>query len=305
MKQDRIAAITGLLLLLFFSPARAGDEVVVVPKVDTIFDVTYADTSTGSLKLDVAWPMADGSYPMIVYLHGGGWSMGDKSMFRHRMRLLAQSGYVVFNANYRLSQEARFPAAVNDAMGAVIYAKEKAELYHGDPARVAVMGDSAGGHLSAMVALAWDDPYFTPTYAGDGRYSARVQAGVLMYGGYRMDWIANQDPKLWGLILTRPMVVAFMGGTPEQKPLEYKKASPASYLDRKDIPPFFIMCGTADSVFPESDFLHNALDQKGVYNKAFFVADARHEFNYLENRDDFPYLRAILDFLDQVLDNKS
>ncbi len=305
MMKTRMAAAAGLLVLLVFSGARAGDEVLVVPKVDTILDMTYADTPSGSLKLDIAWPTSGGPYPVIVYFHGGGWTIGDKNMFGHRMRLLAQSGYVVFNANYRLSQDAKFPAAANDAMGAVIFAKEKAALYNGDPARVAVMGDSAGAHLSALVALAWDDPYFTPTYAGDGKYNAQVQCGVLMYGGYRMDWIADQDPKLWGLILTRPMVVAFLGGTPEQKPREYQKASPASYLDRKDIPPFFIMCGTADSVFPESEFLHNALDQRGVSNKAFFVANARHEFNLFENRDDFPYLRAVLDFLDQELDNKS
>lgn len=304
MKKSGMPLWSALLAAALLAASAAGDEVV-VPRIDSIYDVTYAATPAGSLKLDVAWPSGGGPYPVIVYFHGGGWAVGDKSMFRHRMRLLAQSGYTVFNANYRLSQEARFPAAVNDAMGAVIFAKEKAPLYNGDPARVAVMGDSAGGHLSAMVALAWDDPYFTPTYAGDGRFNAQVQAGVLMYGGYRMDWIANQDPRLWGFILTRPMVVAFIGGTPEQKPLEYQKASPASYLGRSDIPPFFIMCGTADSVFPESQFLHNALDQKGVYNKAFFVADATHEFNYLEDRSDFPFLRAILDFLDQELDNKS
>ncbi len=301
MKLFRISAV-GLVLLLtsLVAPSLQG-KVIVLPPVDSVFDVTYARFADSEISLDIAWPTEGGPYPVLVYFHGGGWGIGNKSMFRHRMEMIAQSGYVVFNANYRLSTDARFPAAVNDAMGAVVFAKDKAPEYNGDPLRVAVMGDSAGAHLAAMVAMAWDDPYFEPSYSGKNGYDARVQAGVLMYGLFRLEWLVKQDPRIWGVMVTRPMVMAFMGGAPRTKPKAYEKASISHYLDKDNIPPLFIMCGTADSLFAESKWLHEELEKRNVKHVAFFVSGAEHEFNYMENREDFPYLHTILTFLDQEL----
>jgi len=289
------------LLLLPSSALRA--EKIIVYGIKTEEDVVYAKTPSGKLRLDVSWPVDGGPYPIIVYFHGGGWALGDKALIAHRARLLAKSGYVVFNANYRLVPEALFPAAINDAMAAVIFAKENAKNYNGDPQRTAVMGDSAGGHLAAMVAFAWDDPYFEPTRKSE-KYTAQVRAAVLLYGGYRLKWIYDENPKLWNAVSTRPLVLAFMGGTPKQKPKEYLKGSPASYLNKKNLPPVFILCGTSDSAYPESLWLHNALQERRVEHTALFVTGADHEFNYLETREDFPYLYQILAFLDRRLGNK-
>jgi|GEM_PF-3858614 len=304
MKSVRTAAVALALISLSFAAHTSQSSVIFVPEVESIYDVTYARFADSQLQLDIAWPREGGPYPVLVYFHGGGWGIGDKIMFRHRMEMIAQSGYVVFNANYRLSTDARFPAAVNDAMGAVIFAKDKAPDYNGDPDRVAVMGDSAGAHLAAMVAMAWDDPYFDPSYSGSNGHDARVQAGVLMYGLYRLDWLVKQDPRIWGVVVTRPMVLAFMGGTPRTKPKAYEKASLSHYLDKDNIPPLLIMCGTADSLFVESEWLHKELDKREVRHTAFFVSGAEHEFNYMENREDFPYLHAIMTFLDKELSGK-
>jgi acetyl esterase/lipase len=295
--------LAGAVILLSLAGGPRG-KVIIAPQVETVEDVIFARAPKNELKLDIAWPKNRGPYPIIVYFHGGGWTLGDKSMFRHRMHILAQTGYVVFNANYRLSPEARFPAAVNDALAAVIFAKEKAGDYNGDSSKVAVMGDSAGAHLAAMAALVWDDPYFQPTYPGKGKTTAQVQAAVLMYGMYRLNWVMVQDPRIWGFVITKPMVLAFMGATLESKPEDYEKASPASYLGRPDLPPMFILCGTQDALYPESVWLNQALDKKGSNHLAYFVEGAEHEFNFLENREDFPYLHAILDFLDEELKKK-
>lgn len=301
MRFSRTVAVAVVLILLSVAAPSIKGGVVYVPPVESIYDVTYARFADSELQLDIAWPVEGGPYPLLVYFHGGGWGIGDKSMFRHRMSMIARSGYVVFNANYRLSTEARFPAAVNDAMGAVIFAKDKAPAYNGDPARVAVMGDSAGAHLAAMVATAWDDPYFAPSYSGNNGHNAQVQAAALMYGLYRLEHLIEEDPRIWGVVVTRPMVLAFMGGTPRSKPKAYEKASVSHYLDKDNLPPLFIMCGTADSVFPESEWLHKELEKRKARHTAFFVSGAEHEFNYLENRNDFPYLHAILSFLDHEL----
>lgn len=298
MKSFRTVVVFSVLVMLAgMAPARE----IVIPRIETIYDIVYAQPDNQPVRLDVAWPVEGGPYPVVVYFHGGGWAIGDKAALRRRMRMIAQAGYVVFNANYRLTPEGRFPNAVNDCLGAVIYAKDKAKIYNGDPGRVAVMGDSAGSHLSALVALAWDDPYFDPSYAGDGTLEANVQAAVLMYGAYRMDWVARENPRLWGIVATTPLVVTFMGGTPEQKPLEYQKASPASYVGRPDIPPMLIICGTADTGYPESLWLYEAVKDKEGKHAALFVPNEVHEFNLLEYGKDFLYFRVIMDFLDEQL----
>jgi acetyl esterase/lipase len=83
---------------------------VISPRVEVIDDITSAGSNLGPLKLDPGWPASGGPYPVAVHCRGGGWGVGDKAMISHRLKLLAQCGYVIFNANCRLSPAARFPA---------------------------------------------------------------------------------------------------------------------------------------------------------------------------------------------------
>jgi acetyl esterase/lipase len=289
--------LSGLLI----PPLPLKGEEIVAPGVAAELDVVYVRPGLFPVKLDIAWPEGGGPYPVVVYFHGGGWFSGDKAIVRNRMMLLAQSGYVVFNANYRLLPRAGFPEQVDDAMGAVIWAKEHAAEHNGDPSRVALMGDSAGGYLSMLIALTWDDPYFTPSYKGDGVTTAQVQAVIPMYCPYRLVWVYEQNPTLWRIVPTRPMVWSFLGGSPKSQPERYAKASPANYVGTAKIPPVMIVCGDRDLMYPESVWLHLTLESMGVEHTALFISGADHEFNFREDMNDFPQFRFILEFLEENL----
>ena len=144
------------------------------------------------------------SYPVVVMFHGGGWLMNNKSIMDQSAAYLAtNSGYVICNVNYRLLSDndnsTTMDAIVNDAFGAVLWVKEHIRKYGGDPARVAVTGDSAGGHLAAMIVNSGtrlsSEPFsakslnFTPSYLPEAqsaedvrlRNGLAVQAAILSY----------------------------------------------------------------------------------------------------------------------------
>lgn len=112
------------------------------------------------LKLDIIYPEDPGNlYPCIIWICGGAWLTMDKSAHLPYLAQLARSGFVVASVEYRTSNEAVFPAQLIDVKSAVRYLRAHAGRYRIDPERFGVMGESAGGHLTAMAALA-DDPAF-------------------------------------------------------------------------------------------------------------------------------------------------
>jgi acetyl esterase/lipase len=300
MKINFVLALILALLVTFSAPAK----VIFIPDIEVLTQVVYAETPQEKLKLDVVRPLAVRPCPVVVFFHSGNFDNGDKLSLRAKARTMAQSGYVVFIPDYRLARDAIFPAAVNDAMGAVIWAKEHAAEYNGDPNRVVVMGNSAGAYLSAIVALAWDDPYFTPSYLGNGRTTAEPLAAVLVYGAYRLDWVASQDPKSWNSLITPETVQNFMGGSPEDRPEHYQKASLQYYLDRGNIPPILICSGTDESTHAEAVWLDDELKTRAAVHTFYSCSAGKKLFlSKTIKRQDLYHLRLALDFLDKKTGN--
>src|SRR5262245_64946859 len=119
---------------------------------------------------DVVVPAGAGPHPVLVYLHGGGWVCGSPRTHRKLAHRFAEAGYLVFNVDYRLAPEHPFPTPFEDCLAAVRFAHREAARFGGDPRRLAIGGDSAGGNLSAAVAAA---------LAAD---AARPTAALLIYG---------------------------------------------------------------------------------------------------------------------------
>lgn len=117
-------------------------------------DIPYDSAST-SQKLDLYLPdEGDGPFPLLIYIHGGGFRIGDKRDDHVTAYLGAiHRGMAVASVEYRLSKEALFPAAVTDVRQAVRYLKKNAEKYRIDPEKLTVIGGSAGGNLTAMLAM--------------------------------------------------------------------------------------------------------------------------------------------------------
>jgi acetyl esterase len=123
------------------------------PAVARVIDRAYPEP-IGAQPLRIYIPDGDGPLPVVVYFHGGGFVGGGLSVVDEPARALANDvGAIVVTAGYRLAPEHKFPAATDDTFAALRWVADHAADFGGDPARIAVMGDSAGGNLAAVAAL--------------------------------------------------------------------------------------------------------------------------------------------------------
>lgn len=219
--------------------------------------IEYGNVGGRSLQLDLYQPAGlDGRVPGLIFIHGGAWSGGSREMYRYYTIRFAQRGYVAATISYRLSGEAPFPAAVEDAKCAVRWLRANAATYHVDPDKIAVIGGSAGGHLAMMVGYSADVPELEGQ-GGHAGVSSRVAAVVDLYGPYDLttEFARQAGP-----------VKRFLGGkTYDEAPELYRRASPKHYL-QKGAPPTLILHGTIDDVVPiaQSDALAARLAELGV-----------------------------------------
>lgn len=227
-------------------------------------DVVYAQPDGVELQGDLYMPAAHGSYPALVTVHGGGWERGQRSNHRYWGLYLAARGYVVFAVTYRRSQRGRksYPAAVADVRSAVRFVKENAPTIKVDAGRVGLMGDSAGAHLAALVALAGDNP---------------VKVLVGNYGVY--DLAAHWEYEL-GASPGASAVEQFLGVSLLEDRKTYFDASPLSYVTTANNSTAVLLAyGTEDDVVDrktQSEAFLTALKRARFYARAVVVQGAGH-----------------------------
>src|SRR5262245_57247641 len=176
------------LATLLAHPASAADYKVTMKSV-----IPYAERGGIRLLGDLYLPEGRPKAPVVIAFHGGAWRSGSRAFYKYWRPFLARNGYALFSVDYRLGKFGRYPAAVEDAKAAVQFVRAKADTFHIDAERIALMGDSAGGHLAALLALAADR--FSAAH-GDGAnaaISADVKAAVGFYGIYDMLAQWNHD----------------------------------------------------------------------------------------------------------------
>ncbi len=139
--------------------------------------IKFARHDGAALLGDLYAPKGKGPHPVMVAVHGGGWQQGARESYRYWGPYLAERGIALFAASYRLAKagEPSYPAAIYDIRAAVQFVKGRAEALSLDASRVGLMGDSAGAHLAAMVALAGDKPEFSQAPRGNSAWRARDQ----------------------------------------------------------------------------------------------------------------------------------
>jgi acetyl esterase/lipase len=188
-----------------------------------------------------------------VFIHGGGWSGGNRQAYRGQIQEAAKRGYVAATISYRLMQfdQAKketttatpiFPAQIHDAKAAIRWVRAHAEKYQVDPDRIGVTGASAGGHLSLLVGLT-DPSSGLEGDSGNPDQSSRVQAVVNVFGPTDMASCYEKSSVAWIFRL-------FLGGTPSDEAAErYKAASPLTYVSQDD-PPVLTLHGDMDALVP-------------------------------------------------------
>lgn len=227
-------------------------------------DVVYCSPGGEAQRMDLYYPEAvGGRWPALVYVHGGGWTSGDKAASGRtalEIEALRRAGFLVASVNYRLGPAHRFPAMIEDVKCAVRSLRAKAAEYNLDERRIGVWGTSAGGHLAALLGTADASAGFD---VGEHReQSSRVQAVVSMYGP------ADFSVRFAGDDESKPEV--FWG-------IDARVSSPVGYVSPDD-PPFLLIHGEMDSLVPisQSEILLERLREAGVPAELVRVKNAQH-----------------------------
>ncbi|MCW2784338.1 MAG: alpha/beta hydrolase [Marmoricola sp.] len=214
------------------------------PGVEVIRDINYRDGGSRG-RLDIYRPagvdLTDA--PVLVQVHGGGWTMGDKSqqglLLMNRM---AARGWVCVAINYRLAPKNPFPAQIIDVKKALAWTHENITSYGGDPSYVVITGGSAGGHLAALAALTPDVKEYQPGFEDA---DTRVAACVPFYGVYDMGGITGDKAAvLMRDIFLAPRIFKLDAKTHLDA---FELASPIAHVSA-DAPDFFVLHGAHDGL---------------------------------------------------------
>ena len=245
-------------------------------RMEIRLDVPYGGGPDGTLCNDVYLPAGPGPHPALLCLHGGAWAHGSPRQYQEWGPWLAARGYALVAVDYRLSREVSpsWPGVHEDVQRALRWLVEEAPALRVDPARLGLVGDSAGGHMAALLSLEdWVRPH--------------VRAVVGVYGIYDLlDW--------WEVTRRRQddPVGRLMGSTPAQAPEDYRRFSPLQGVEAQGVSmgvPYLIIHGEQDAIVHhnQSERFIAALRAAGAEVETLFVPGAGHSwFTYLPNEPD-------------------
>lgn len=234
---------------------------VIVAAAGLRTDIEYARVGDVSLTLDARVPEGAGPFPTVIIVHGGGFIAGTKQSYVPPLfEPLTKAGFTWFTINYRLAPQYPFPAAVDDVERAIIWVKRHAAEYKADPRRIALVGESAGGHLVSYVGA-------------EHKPEAAVAAVVSFYGPHDFEARAAQQNSL-GENVKKFLNLTEMNDLAIAK---MRSASPITYVAR-NMPPYLLIHGTADKSVPydQSTAMCARMTRAGASCEVFTVEGAPH-----------------------------
>lgn len=291
-----LAVAISALTLLSSCSVEASEKTSATPRY-SMKTVSYVPKSHDEAHLmDIYIPAkATKPMPVILWIHGGAWMIGSKE--DTPALFFMKSGFAVASMNYRFSNAAIYPAQLEDAKAAVRFLRANAAQYHFDPKRIAAFGNSAGGHLAALLGTTGGVKPLEGKL-GNPNESSKVQAVVDWCGPTDLLTIEEQggidnplrpaDPK--------GALAKLLGGIPSKKQELAAAASPVTFASNDD-PPFLIMHGDHDPVVPseQSSTLYDVLKANGVDVVYHVVKNGKHNFFTPEN------LQIVENFLKKTL----
>jgi acetyl esterase/lipase len=271
-------------------------------EVKVLTDLVFASPNGKSLLIDLYLPIGvEKTVPVIVWLHGGGWRIGDRKLgpdFRERF---AECGFAMASIEYRLSGEAIFPAQIHDVKAAIRWLRSVANDYGLDSGNIGLWGSSAGGHLAALAGTTGEG-ILEDFEQGCAEFSSDVQAVVDGYGPtdfLQMDAYSNKeiavsvDPE--SDLLQPPKKHEAMDSPESQLlgapilsvPHLVQEANPITYV-KNGLPPFLIMHGLSDTAVAahQSELLYEALIAKGNEATLCLIDGLGHAFFNKNDLDD-------------------
>ena len=287
-------------------PSDVDNNTTILPQAEVFYDVVYANASTSDLLLDIYIPSGEGPHPLFVNIHGGGWAAGDKALHNESAAMqLYDSGngaWAVASINYRLTNEAVWPAQIEDTKASIRWLKENAETYRIDSQMIVAGGSSAGGHLSAMLAVTNGDTIYDNSSLGSMNYSSEVNAVVDWFGVTNFytisDYFESQNiSKPWPM---ESLLACSMGTDCTNESVI--SASPALLVNGSE-PPMLLMHGVNDTSVPpsQSQELADALSSNNSIFWHHEFADAEHGIGNPEWKTS-EVVDLLSDFLEAVRD---
>lgn len=273
------------------APTDAPDN---TPVVELPYEIRRSIVFSGSLELDLYLPTeSPGPFPAVVYIHGGGWTGGDRTQFQPQAIQMASNGFVGAAIDHRFVPDDVFPAALHDAKAAVRWLRANADTYNIDPSRIGVAGGSSGGHLAALVGTTDGVAEFEG--GGNLGFSSTVQAVAAFNPVIDLvDFWERGDG-------ATDIIELLLGVSFTDDPELWANASPISHVTAAAAP-FLLLHGTTDETVPyaQSVDMMNALSEVGVLAEIFTADRAGHGFF-----NDFPWrepsLEAMEDFFVRML----
>ena len=338
------------IALLFFGslsqPSFAGYASHVLADSSHAFDVTkdieWAKPKGFSLKMDIYVPKTGKkSYPVIIIYHGGGWLVSPKEIMNDMAAYLASHAeYIVCNVQYRLlgdnGNTTTMNEIVGDVFGAVVWVKEHIKDYKGDPSRIAVTGDSAGGHLAEMIVTSGNNLgsegfskmslSFIPTYLPKRKTAEdikkknglAVQAAMISYGVFdlytsALNGFESSSNRFWGYAKATPRGMFGDSVNVKDNAEFYKSVSPLYNVPKaseRKMPPQLIIVGTKDRLLTAAQQYVQVLKEAGQSAEYWEHEGRPHGFldrGSNQNagtsfvKDGVPAVDRMIEFLDRVL----
>jgi len=262
--------------------------------VEPYLDVVYASYADRKMLADIFVPKqanAKNLRPAVVVVHGGGWHSGDKTKFRALAVALAQRGFVTASIEYRLAEEAAFPAAIHDCHAAVRFLRANSEKYHLHPDKIGAVGGSAGGHLTGLMAAGGGNEVLLGN-GGNPDQSSRIQASIVMAGPLQMVTGSVAERSLKPGAKSNSNL--WLRGNVEEKQALYRLADAHVQIDKSTCPILF-MVGEHDNP-PRNQPSRDRLTELGIETGLKTYKDGKHGcWNRL------PWFNAMVEDMDQFL----
>ncbi len=243
------------------------------PGVKAQTGLVYARYGTREMRLDLFRPEGKGTFPAVIVVHGGAWITGNHAMENPFAMELARRGYVAATVEYRLSNEAKYPAQIHDLKAAVRYLRANAARYNIDPNRIAAVGASSGGHLVALLGVTNGLANFEGE-GGNTGVSSAVQSVVDIDGTATFIDPGNIEKEKKGPLDTNTRLI---GGTFAEKPEVWREASPITHVRRASAPTLFINSSSLRP-FQQREEMMAKLKALGIVSEMVVIPDTPHPF---------------------------
>ncbi len=278
-------------------------------KIHFVPDVVYGQVPTFEkpnqlLQMDLLIPQVQEKLPAVIFVTGGGFISSNRARMPQLRMHLAEKIFVVASINYRTIPNSKFPQPIEDVKSAIRFLKASAQKFNIDAEKIFLIGDSAGGYLTAFASVTNGDKLFN---VGDNLdYSSKILAAVDLYGISDLRQIAETFPEeIQSLYNSAGSVTSlFVNGVPAfggvdggilKHPISAERANPINYIT-KNSAPMLLMHGTADNVVSpaQTDLLFQALKNRGVEAERYLIPNANHADDYWLQEEVFDLITEFL-----------